>query len=75
VGRRAERELVVFGPHTSERYRGWRTALLALIVNEVLTDVEVNRAFGPVSENEASELYRETLQQYRQRKERSLGET
>ena len=51
-----------------ERYRGWRTALLALITNDVLTEDEVDRAFGPVVLNEASELYRETLQSYRQRK-------
>lgn len=51
-----------------ERYRGWRTPLLALIVNDVLTEDEVDRAFGPVSQNEASELYRETLQSYRERK-------
>lgn len=51
-----------------ERYRGWRTALLALILNDVITEEEVDRAFGPVVENEASELYRETLQNYRERK-------
>jgi hypothetical protein len=48
-----------------ERYRGWRTALLALITHDVLTEEEVDRAFGPVVENSASELYRETLQRYR----------
>ena len=48
-----------------ERYRGWRTALLALITNDVLTEEEVDKAFGPVVLNEASELYRETLQSYR----------
>lgn len=53
-----------------ERYRGWRTALLVLITNDVLTEDEVDRAFGPVTQNEASELYRETLQSYRQRKAR-----
>lgn len=52
-----------------ERYRGWRTALLVLIMNDVLTEEEVDRAFGPVDQNEASELYRETLQAYRQRKQ------
>lgn len=60
-----------FGPFdvpTSEKYRGWRTALLSLITRDVLTEEEVNRAFGPVSENEASDLYRETLQRYRERK-------
>jgi len=51
-----------------ERYRGWRTALLVLITNDVLTEDEVDRAFGAVVQNEASELYRETLQQYRERK-------
>jgi len=55
-----------------ERYRGWRTALLALITNDVLTEDEVERAFGPIVENEASELYRETLQGYRQRKTMKL---
>jgi hypothetical protein len=58
-----------FDVPTSEKYRGWRTALLALIVSGVLTEDEVNRAFGPVVENEASELYRETLQHYRERRE------
>ena len=53
---------------TTERYRGWRTALLKLITNDVLTEEEVTRAFGPVVENEASQLYRETLQNYRERK-------
>jgi hypothetical protein len=51
-----------------ERYRGWRTALLVLITNDVLTEDEVDRAFGPVTQSEASELYRETLQSYRERK-------
>lgn len=51
-----------------EKYRGWRTALLALILRDVITEDEVDRAFGPVVENHASELYRETLQSYRQLK-------
>jgi hypothetical protein len=55
-----------------ERYRGWRTALLALITHDVLTEDEAERAFGPVPENSASELYRETLQGYRQRKAMQL---
>lgn len=57
---------------TTERYRGWRTALLALITNDVLTEEEVNRAFGPVVENEASELYSATLKSYRERKGQSV---
>lgn len=55
----------MFDVPTCERYRGWRTALLALILHDVLTEEEVDRAFGPVIENEASELYRETLRGYR----------
>ena len=51
-----------------ERYRGWRTALLALITNNVLTEDEVLKAFGPVTESPASELYLETLQAHRARK-------
>jgi hypothetical protein len=56
-----------FDVPTTERYRGWRTALLVLITHGVLTEAEVDRAFGPVVENEASELYRETLKAYRER--------
>lgn len=55
---------------TKERYRGWRTALLVLITNDVLTEDEVDRAFGPVVQNEASELYLSTLKSYRERKAR-----
>jgi len=44
-----------------ERYRGWRT-------NDVLTEDEVERAFGPVVASEASELYLETLKSYRDRR-------
>jgi hypothetical protein len=51
-----------------ERYRGWRTALLRLILSDVVTEAEAERAFGRVVENAASELYRETLQSYRERK-------
>jgi hypothetical protein len=50
---------------TVERYRGWRTALLALLMDKVLTEEEVDRAFGPVVLNEASALYRQTIQQHR----------
>jgi len=55
-----------FDVPTTEKYRGWRTALLVLITHGVLTEDEVDRAFGPVVLNEASELYRSTLQSYRE---------
>jgi hypothetical protein len=48
-----------------ERYRGWRTAILRLIQDEVVTEEEVERAFGPVVHNEASELYLEQLNYFR----------
>ena len=49
-----------------ERYRGWRTAMLKLIMEGVLTEEEVDRAFGPVSEGEVSELYRQQLKDWRE---------
>jgi hypothetical protein len=51
-----------------ERYRGWRTALLRMIQEEVVTEAEVDRAFGPVIENAASELYLEQLADFRRTK-------
>ena len=50
---------------TAERYRGWRTALLQLILKDVLTEEEVDRAFGPVPLGFVSELYRKSLQRHR----------
>lgn len=50
---------------TAERYRGWRTAMMQLILADVLTEQEVERAFGPVPLNATSELYRQTIQNHR----------
>jgi len=50
-----------------ERRRGWRTAMLELILKGVLTEAEVNRAFGPVSLNGVSQLYRERLFYHRRK--------
>lgn len=48
-----------------EKYRGWRTAMLVLMVAEILTEAEVDRAFGaPIGE--ASSFYRQQLQVWRQ---------
>ena len=63
-----EWSLVRFNEHgvaIKEKYRGWRTAMLVLIAAEVLTEDEVDRAFGP-SIGEAGAWYRATLQSYRQ---------
>lgn len=46
---------------TSEKYRGWRTALLKMMMEEVITEEEVNKAFGKPVENAASELYYEQI--------------
>lgn len=45
---------------TNERYRGWRTALLALIISRVLTEDEVHKAFGPAT-GEAAVFYLQQL--------------
>jgi hypothetical protein len=54
-----------FDVPVTERYRGWRTAMMALILADVLTEDEVNRAFGPVPLSPVSLLYREKLQHHR----------
>jgi len=54
-----------YGVATKEKYRGWRTAMLVLIVAEVLTEEEVDRAFGPPL-GEAGSWYRAQLKAYRQ---------
>lgn len=49
---------------TNEKYRGWRTTLLCLIVAGVITEAEAHKAFGsPVGE--ASLFYREQLFNHR----------
>jgi hypothetical protein len=54
-----------YGVATKEKFRGWRTAMLVLIVAEILTEEEVDRAFGPPL-GEAGAWYRQQLQAYRQ---------
>ena len=49
------------GVATKEKYRGWRTAMLVLITAEVLSEEEVDRAFGPPI-GEAGAWYRSQLQ-------------
>jgi len=43
---------------TTEKYRGWRTALLTLILADVITEREADQAFGP-AEGEAAHFYRQ----------------
>jgi hypothetical protein len=51
-----------------ERYRGWRTALMMLILNNILTEQEVDSAFGPVTVGPVSELYRKAIHNHRERR-------
>jgi hypothetical protein len=53
---------------TAEKYRGWRTALVKLMQMEVLTEDEVNKAFGEPPHNAASELYYEQLEYIRKQR-------
>ena len=49
---------------TKEKFRGWRTTLLVLIISGVLTEKEAHKAFGePLGP--AAEFYRQQLQAYR----------
>lgn len=50
---------------TTEKYHGWRTAVLALIIRRVITEEEALLAFGPVTINDASSFYRQQLHQWR----------
>jgi hypothetical protein len=52
----------------TEKYRGWRTALLQMIMQDVLTEDEVNLAFGPVPLHSVSLYYRQQLYTHRQRR-------
>lgn len=57
------------GVATKEKFRGWRTAMLVLIVAEVVTEEEVDRAFGPPI-GEAGAWYRNQLQVWRRIRQR-----
>jgi hypothetical protein len=52
----------------TEQWRGWRTAMLHLILANVLTEEEVDRAFGPVALDSVSLNYRLHLQSHRKRR-------
>lgn len=52
----------------TEKYRGWRTAMLQMIEADIVTEDEVNRAFGPVPLHSVSLHYRQQLQTHRARR-------
>lgn len=55
-----------YGVPTSPKYLGWRTALLSLILNGIITEKQAHQAF-PVGEDEASDWYRQQLSIFRNR--------
>lgn len=55
------------GVATKEKFRGWRTAMLVLIFAGILTEQEVDAAFGPPI-GEAGAFYRKMLRSHRQMK-------
>jgi hypothetical protein len=53
-----------YGVPTNERYRGWRTVLLTLIIKDVITEDEARAAFGePIGP--AATFYRKQLFEHR----------
>lgn len=57
-----------FGVPTKEKYRGWRTALLAAITRGVVTEEQVEKAFGPCIGPESGPYLRQ-LWEYRNKRQ------
>jgi len=55
-----------YGVPTSEKYRGWRTVLMRLILGGFASEEKVEKVFGPASGQEASR-YRQMMHAYRNR--------
>ena len=47
------------------RYKGWRTVLLQMITENILTETEAHKAFGPAPVGPASPMYRKRLFDHR----------
>jgi hypothetical protein len=60
------------GVPLAERYRGWRTCLLQLILKGFITEKLAHRVFGPAT-GPASERYNLTLSEFRNRKVKVIG--
>lgn len=50
---------------TNEEWHGWRTAVLALVLNRVITEDQAVKAFGRPNFSPASSYYLEQLQEFR----------
>lgn len=53
------------GIPTTEKYRGWRTALLQLILKGVITEKQAEETFGKTPTTPAFHRYNSTLQRFR----------
>jgi hypothetical protein len=53
------------GVPLAEKYRGWRTCLLQLILKSVITEVKADEVFGKPKTTEAFHRYNSTLQSFR----------
>lgn len=53
------------GVPTTERFRGWRTPLLQLILKGIITEEKANQVFGNPKTTPAFHRYNQTLQSYR----------
>ena len=53
------------GVPTNERRRGWRTCLLQIILQDVLTEEQANTLFGPPKQTEAYHRYNALLYEWR----------
>jgi hypothetical protein len=68
VGFMPELTVMRFDDHgvpTTEKYRGWRTGLLQLILKSVITEKKADEIFGKPATTEAFHRYNATLQQFR----------
>lgn len=57
-----------YGAPTSEMYRGWRTVLLRCILNGAISEAQATKEFG-IPDGPQGRRYRETLYNFRNRKE------
>ena len=53
------------GVPLAEKYRGWRTCLLQLILKSALTEAQADEVFGKPKQTPAFSRYNETLYQFR----------
>lgn len=68
LGFAPELSIMSFDEHgvpLAEKYRGWRTCLLQLILKSVITEAKADEVFGKPKTTEAFHRYNSTLQSFR----------